>query len=363
MKVLIAPCSYKGTIGCNQIASAMACGLKLAMPLATTDMCPIADGGDGTLDALQTAIGGRMQTVMVNGPLSDLVEAPWLKFGSVGIVELASASGLALLKGRLDAMNAHTQGLGQVIAQAVQDPDLTEIVICLGGSASTDGGSGLLRALGAKFSKRDGSEIKLGASELGQIANCDHTLLPVLSRLKLSIAVDVKNPLLGPSGAAYVYAPQKGATEAMVLELDALLANYADQLEKFCKRSVRDVEGAGAAGGTAFGIATMLGAQIVSGFDWISSMIQLDKRVQAADVVVTGEGRLDGQTLSGKAIGQLATLCKLHNKPLYVLPASCAENDGWKSVGVTKVLPVVEAGQLATVNDVVKATRMLFKEL
>jgi glycerate kinase len=362
MKVLIAPCSYKGTIGCNQIASAMACGLKLAMPSASIDMCPIADGGDGTLDALHTAIGGRMQFVTVNGPMSELVEAPWLKLGNMAIVELASASGLALLKGRLNAIEAHTQGLGQVIAAAAQDSDIAEIVICLGGSASTDGGSGLLTALGAKFSKADGTEIKLGALELGLISSCAQIWLPALSNLKISVAVDVKNPLLGPDGAAYVYAPQKGATEAMIAQLDVALTHYADHLEKITTRSVRHLPGAGAAGGTAFGIACLLGAEIISGFDWISSLIQLHKRVQSADVVVTGEGRLDGQTLSGKAIGQLATLCKLHGKPLYVLPASCTQQDDWTAVGVTKVMPVVESGQLATVNDVVKTMRLLFSE-
>jgi glycerate 2-kinase len=363
MKVLIAPCSYKGTIGCNQIASAMACGLKLAMPGASTDMCPIADGGDGTLDALHTAIGGRMHFVTVDGPMSELVEAPWLKLGNMAIVELASASGLALLKGRLNAIDAHTQGLGQVIAAAAQDSDIAEIVICLGGSASTDGGAGLLTALGAKFSKADGTEIKLGALELGLISSCAQIWLPSLSNLKISVAVDVKNPLLGPDGAAYVYAPQKGATEAMVAQLDAALAHYADHLEKITMRSVRHLPGAGAAGGTAFGIACLLGAEIISGFDWISSLIQLDKRVQSADVVVTGEGRLDGQTLSGKAIGQLASLCKKHGKPLYVLPASCTQQDDWKAVGVTRVLPVVQNGQLATVNDVVKTMRLLFSEM
>lgn len=363
MKVLIAPCSYKGTIGCNQIASAMSCGLKLAIPTATTDMCPIADGGDGTLDALHTAIGGRMHFVTVNGPMSTPVEAPWLKLGHMAIVELASASGLALLKGELNAINAHTQGLGQVIAAAAQDSDIAEIVVCLGGSASTDGGSGLLTALGAKFLKADGSDIKLGALELGLIASCSQVWLPELKKLKISIAVDVKNPLLGLEGAAHIYAPQKGANEEIVLQLDAALTHYADHLEKVSMRSVRNTPGAGAAGGTAFGIACLLDAEIISGFDWISSLIQLDKRVHEADVVITGEGRLDGQTLSGKAIGQLASLCKRHGKPLYVLPASCAQQNDWTAIGVTKVMPVIENGQIATVNDVVKTTRLLFKEL
>jgi glycerate 2-kinase len=361
VRILVAPCAYKGTIGCSALAKAIARGIAMELPDAQLDLLPVADGGDGTIDALHQAVGGELRQVTVEGPLGAMVSAPWLRLGKLAIVELASASGLALLQGKVSPVDAHTKGTGQVIASCLLY-GVGSIIICVGGSASTEGGAGMLTGMGARFRKADGGLIRLGASELSLVTECDlGAMYNLISGHTFVVAVDVANPLLGVDGAAAIYGPQKGAPQSMIDLLDQGLENFADVLEAETGRRMRNTPGAGAAGGTAFGAACGLGAEIVSGFDWMASLIDLEARIQAADLVVTGEGRLDEQSLFGKAIGQLATLCKKHRKKLYALPASAATNYNWARVGIDRVVRVAQPGKMARVEDVVEAARALVR--
>lgn len=323
---------------------------------AETFLLPIADGGDGTIDAFYRAIGGLIHRVSVEGPDGATVVAPWLEFGELAIVELAAASGLSLLQGRLQPVHAHTKGTGQVIRACVES-GLKNIVVCVGGSASTDGGAGLLTALGAKFWKRNGESIVLGASELSLIAGCNlRDAVDMVKAQSLAVAVDVSNPLLGNQGAAAIYGPQKGADAELVKELDHALQHYADALEMATSRQLRNMPGTGAAGGTAFGVACGLGAEIVSGFDWMSTLIGLEDRVTEADIVITGEGQLDDQSFYGKAIGRLAAICKKHKKPLIAIPAIADTSCNWPKLGLHTVVCAAKPGDYATLADVTNAT-------
>ena len=355
MKVLIAPCAYKGSYSCTELADAIALGVMKHYPVAEADILPIADGGDGTINAFYRSIGGTLHDINVEGPDGNAVLAPWLEFGELAIVELAAASGLSLLQGRLDAVNSHTKGTGQVMRSCVER-GLKNIVVCVGGSASTDGGAGLLTALGAKFWKRSGESIMLGAGELGAIAGCNlRDAQEMMKGCSIAVAVDVVNPLLGNQGAAAIYGPQKGADREMVQQLDRALQRFADVLEMATSRQLRNMPGTGAAGGTAFGIACGLGAEIISGFDWMSSLFGLEDRVQAADLIITGEGQLDDQSFSGKAIGRLAMVCKKFKRPLIAIPAMADMSVNWAKLGVGKVVCAARPGQMATLVDVADA--------
>jgi glycerate kinase len=354
VKVLIAPNSYKGFFNCTAVADAIAVGVKRACN-AEIDLLPIADGGDGTIDALYRAVGGTMHRVSVEGPQSQTVMAPWLEYGELGIVEMAAASGLSLLGGNLSPINSHTKGTGQVI-RACLSAGMKNIVVCVGGSASTDGGAGVLIALGARFWKRDGEGICLGAGELAAIAGCDlREAVNLVGKCYIAVAVDVSNPLLGTLGAASVYAPQKGASPILVQQLEAGLQHYADLLEMTTSRQIRNMQGTGAAGGTAFGIACGLGAEIISGFDWMSSLIGLEERVGAADIVITGEGQLDEQSFYGKSIGRLSALCKQYRRPLIAIPAIADANCNWQKSGLSKVECAAKPNSAATLLDISEA--------
>jgi glycerate kinase len=361
MKVLVAPNSYKGSFSCTAVAEAIAVGVRQAADVEI-DLLPIADGGDGTIDALYCSIGGRLHQVSVEGPHNQVVMAPWLEYGELGIVEMAAASGLSLLGGNLSPLHSHTKGTGQMI-RACLAAGMKNIVVCVGGSASTDGGAGVLIALGARFWKRNGEAISLGASELGAIAGCDlREAVNLVGTCYIAVAVDVSNPLLGTHGAASIYAPQKGASPALVQQLELDLRHYADLLEMTTSRQIRNMQGTGAAGGTAFGIACGLGAEIISGFDWMSSLIGLEDRVQAADLVITGEGQLDEQSFYGKSIGRLAALCKQYKRPLIAIPAVADANCDWQKAGLLKVECAAKPNSFATLLDISDAAERSLRE-
>lgn len=360
MHFLICPSAYKGTLTSRQIAEAIARGVRSHYADALLTLAPIADGGDGTIDALQMAVGGVVEFVTVGGPVDTLVTAKWIRLDHIGVVELASASGLGYLTGKdLHPLEAHTFGLGQVVSVAIES-GIKKLVICVGGSASTDGGSGVLRALGAKFLDAGGNELPLGGGSLRRLERCDlGNLTDWRRKCEIEVAVDVSNPLLGPSGAAQVFGPQKGATPEEVRELDESLRRFADVLEPLTGRICRDLPGAGAAGGTAFGIATGLDAKITSGFTWLSNLMDLDSKIRAADVVITAEGSLDEQSLLGKATGELAASCRRHARPLVVLPAVASAHVDWSAHGIERVIPVARRGCLATAADVENGARSL----
>ncbi len=368
MRFLVSPCAYKGSFSALQVASAISAGIRTVLPTAEIVLAPIADGGDGTLDAVYAGAGGVFHSIEVRDAINRPVVARWLSLGDLAVVELASSSGLAPLiaERKMDALHATTYGLGEVIRDALLFKP-KQLFICVGGSASTDGGSGLLMALGAKFLDRYGRSIKLGGNGLIDIHSCDLTELRSLidesGVESIKVAVDVTNPLLGENGAAAVYGPQKGADAAAVTELNEGLKQFAKVLESYVGRNCRNLPGAGAAGGTAFGISTAMGAELISGFSWVSGVVKLENKVQASDIVVTAEGFLDHQSIQGKAIGELAKLCAAHDKELWAVPAGIDSSLDWKSFGVHQVLSSSFASKWADEASIQSATRSLCQKV
>lgn len=366
MRFLVSPCAYKGTLSALQLCEAIARGIREALPASEISMAPIADGGDGTLDALHAAIGGEFHYVETVDAIGRPVRAKWLHIDQTAVVELACASGLATLlrDNKLNALQAHTYGLGQVTRDAL----LTKpqyLFVCVGGSASTDGGAGMLTALGAEFLNERGQPVELGGEHLGSVRSCNlkevKRLIDVSGVSSIKVAVDVDNPLLGDYGAAAVYGPQKGAGPEHVKLLNDGLTQLAQVLEAEVGRECKDSPGAGAAGGTAFGVSIALGAEMISGFSWLSSVMNLEDKIRHCDVVVTAEGCLDDQSMSGKALGELAKLCKLYGKQLWAVPAMAESDIDWKSQGVDKILTTSSHGKLADEMSVQAAAYDLCK--
>lgn len=316
MKIVVAPDKFKGSLSASGVAAALASGLRAALPSADVVLLPIADGGDGTV-AAAVAAGFTEHQVVVDGPVGDPVSAPFAVNGDRAVVELAAACGLSLLPGgRLAPLTASTYGLGQVIDAALAT-GAREIVVGLGGSASTDGGAGMLAALGARLLDASGTPIGRGGGALSRIASV--SLEPVVSRLSgasVVVASDVTNPLLGIDGAAAVFGPQKGASPGDVAALDAALGRWADVLAPVVGTDFRTVPGAGAAGGAGFGALTGLGARLEPGIELILSLLGFDDAVLGADLVITGEGSLDEQSLSGKAPIGVSTAAAKQDVPV-----------------------------------------------
>ena len=306
MRVLIAPDSFKGSLDPTAVSRALADGWQRARPTDEIRLIPLADGGEGTLEAIKASADEWLELpVHARDPLGRAMQATFLRRGDSGIVELASASGLSrVAQGERDAMAASTFGTGQVLAAAI-GLGVREIVLGLGGSATTDGGSGLLTALGARFLDERGQDLAGGGGALGRLARVDlDDVSPILGEVRLTIASDVRNPLLGDRGAAATYGPQKGADERQVRELDTNLGHYADLLEASSGRAIRDVTGAGAAGGTTAGLQAIADRfasfEIRPGVEVVMELTGFKEALSASDLVLTGEGRIDEQTGFGK---------------------------------------------------------------
>lgn len=299
--VVIAPDKFKGSLTAAQVAEAVAAGLADASPEIDTVLAPVADGGDGTV-AAALAAGFDEAIADAVGPTGEPVRAPYARNGSTAIIELAAVVGPGRLPGgRLDPLGASTYGLGLVIAHAVAQ-GAERIVLGLGGSASTDGGAGMLQALGARLPDAGGRELDRGGGALVGLASIDATaLMSLTQRVRVLIASDVDNPLLGPTGAAAVFGPQKGASAADVQTLETGLATWARVVEAATGRDLARTPGAGAAGGTAYGALALLDAELRPGIELILELIGFDAKLAGADLVITGEGSLDEQSLSGKA--------------------------------------------------------------
>lgn len=363
LKILIAPSALKGTISPVKVAEAIQAGVNDSDLDCQLELAPLADGGDGTLESLHFALGGSFEHVDCHGPLGAVHKASWLQLPGLAIVELASACGLALLQGqKLEPLLAHTLGLGEVIHDCFNKGQ-GNIVVTLGGSASTDGGTGALKALGALFYGKDKQQLPLGGGVLERLDSCDLTLVnqALLKQnvQSIRVAVDVKNPLLGANGAACIFAPQKGAQEEEVEKLERGLTRLADVLENAQNRRIRDVAGTGAAGGTAFGLMLGLNAELISGFHWIANLLNLEKKIQWADLIITAEGKFDSQSLSGKATGELGLLCKKFGRNLVVIAGgvdqSSSLSGNLNDLGITEVRGVAGQWTLAGSKDIQKA--------
>ncbi|MFK0004598.1 glycerate kinase [Paenarthrobacter sp. NPDC090522] len=319
MRILIAPDKFKGSLTAAEAASAMAEGALRVYPDAVTTQFPVADGGEGTLDAA-IAAGFEERNNAVVGPILKPVGASWAlkkeSGGTTAVIETAQASGLAHMEPTPEnSLRAHSYGCGQLIAAAL-DAGATEIVLGLGGSAMSDGGSGALRALGLKPLDAAGNVAPLGGGSLIDVVSLDVSELdPRLSGVKFRIAVDVRNPLYGAEGAAHVFGPQKGADEDAVEKLDAGLRNWASLLREATGRDV-NVPGAGAAGGFPASFLAFTDSALEGGFALVAGLTGLAKHLGEADLVITGEGSMDEQSLTGKAPIALADAASVHGIPV-----------------------------------------------
>lgn len=307
MRVLLAPDSFKGTITAVAAVAALRQGWESVDSASELIPMPLADGGEGTLDAFAAAIPGAARVpIRVTGPDGSQIDADWLRLppteqspGGVGVVELASTSGIELLD-RLQPWDAHTLGFGQAVAAAI-DAGVTRLIVGIGSSASTDGGSGFLRALGARFLDASGAEVPLGARGLSSLARVD--LDGMRAPVDTLVITDVTNPLVGPNGAAAVFGPQKGLRADELDAVERALTHYAQLMAAHLKQAPsEEVQGSGAAGGTGYGLLAW-GARLIPGAAEIARLLGFDRALADADLVVTGEGSYDGQSGAGKVPG------------------------------------------------------------
>jgi glycerate kinase len=322
MRVVIAPDSFKGSVSATDAAAAMARGVLAVWPDAQVVQVPIADGGEGTVEAMVSATGGRYEETRAMGPLGEPVLAKWgvLGDGRTAVVETAAASGLPLVPpSKRDPRFTTTRGTGELLRAAL-DKGLRKVVLGLGGSATTDGGAGLLRALGVRFLDANEHDLAEGGAALAGLARVDLSGFdPRVADLELLVACDVDNPLNGPRGAAAVYGPQKGATPAMIPALDAALLRFAQVSEAATGRSVAHLPGAGASGGMGAGLMLFTPARLLPGVGLVLEAVGFDALLEGADLVITGEGRTDGQTAQGKAPVGVAAAAQRRGVPVICL--------------------------------------------
>jgi len=333
MKIIIAPDSFKDSLSAEGVAQAIASGLAQVWPDAQLIQCPMADGGEGTVDSVLAACNGQLRQQNVRGPLGAAVEAHWgwLADSRTALIEMAEASGLQLVPpGQRDACKTSTYGTGELIRAAL-DAGAERIILAIGGSATNDGGAGAMQALGVQLFDAEGQALPPGGLALSRLTTIDLGQLdPRLAQVRFDIAADVNNPLCGPHGASAIFGPQKGANPEQVQELDAALGHFADHCASVLPKDVRDEPGSGAAGGLGFAAKAFLGAQFRAGVEVVAELVGLDEAVRGADLVITGEGRFDAQTLRGKTPFGVARIAQRHNVPVIVIAGTLG--DGYEQM-------------------------------
>ena len=328
MKIVIAPDSFKDSLSAQGVADAIALGLTGVWPDAQLVKCPMADGGEGTVESILAACEGQLRRTTVRGPLGTPVDAAWgwLPLSLTAIIEMAEASGLQLVApGQRDACVSSTYGTGELIRAAL-DAGAQRVILAIGGSATNDGGAGAMQALGVKLLDAKEQTLAPGGLALAHLARIDLSELdPRLAQVRFDIAADVNNPLCGPHGASAIFGPQKGASAAQVEQLDRALGHFADQCAQVLKSDVRDEPGSGAAGGLGFAAKAFLGAQFKAGVEVVAELVGLSEAVKGADLVITGEGRFDAQTLRGKTPFGVARIARQHGVPVIVIAGTLGE--------------------------------------
>ena len=347
MKVVIAPQSFKGSISALDAARAMEEGVLRAVPHAETVLVPVADGGDGTLETLVEATGGVIRSTTATGPIGKTVKAEWgaLGDGQTAVIEMARTSGLALLSpDERGPLRATTYGLGEVVREAL-DAGFRSFIVGIGGSATNDGGAGMAQALGVRLLDETGKDLPPGGAALADLRRIDMSGLDERAiKARFSVAGDVSNPLTGPEGASAVYGPQKGATPDVVEQLDAALKNFAEVVGRDIGTSIDAVPGSGAAGGLGGGMMAFLGGSLRSGVDIVLEHVGLDEKLEGADLVITGEGQLDFQTVYNKAPIGVARRAKQRDIPVIAICGSLGK--GFENVhaeGIDAVASIVRA--------------------
>lgn len=331
MKIVIAPDSYKESLSALEVASAIEAGFREIYPDAEYIKLPVADGGEGTVEAMVAVTQGRMVEVAVTGPLGEPVQGFYGISGdeSCAFIEMAAASGLELLPpAARNPLKTTSWGTGELIRHAL-DLGVTRMIIGIGGSATNDGGAGMVQALGAQLLTADGQPIAPGGAGLSTLATIDISGLdPRLAQCRIDVACDVTNPLVGDEGASAVFGPQKGATPEMVVQLDRALAHYARQIAQDLDLDVLTLEGGGAAGGMGAALYAFCGANLRPGIDIVTDALHLDALVADADLVITGEGRIDSQTIHGKVPVGVARVAKRYQIPVIGIAGSLTADVG-----------------------------------
>jgi len=330
-KIVIAPDSFKGNITSLEVASCLEKGVKRVLPKVKCVKVPMADGGEGTVQSMVDAAKGKFVSKRVKSPTGKLITAKygWLAKDRTAVIEMAEASGLPLVKGReKNPLKTTTYGTGQLILDAI-NKGAKKIIIGIGGSATNDGGVGMAQALGVRFLNANGKEIKeLGSGGMiAKVSGIDTQAIdPRVAKTKIVVACDVENPLFGKKGASHVFGPQKGATSKMVLQLDENLKNLSKLMKRDLKQDVGRMPGAGAAGGLGAGLVAFAGAKLESGVKIVLQATNLAKYIKGADLVLTGEGRVDFQTAFGKTPSGVAKEAKKYNIPVIVIGGALSDD-------------------------------------
>ncbi|WP_394132824.1 glycerate kinase [Shewanella maritima] len=375
MKIVIAPDSFKESLSALEVANAIETGFKSVFPDALFCKVPVADGGEGTVQAMVDATSGRMVTVNVTGPLGEQVKACYGILGndevsgSTAVIEMASASGLHLVPpAKRDPLITTSFGTGELICDALER-GVKRIILGLGGSATNDAGVGMLQALGAIFTDDKGEPIGYGGAQLAAIESIDLSQLhPSINQCRIDVACDVDNPLCGVTGASAIFGPQKGADAAKISQLDSALKHFATKTNEYLSDSKHAKEnrldslaGAGAAGGMGFGVTAYLKATLMPGVKIVTDTVKLAKACEGADLVITGEGRIDGQTVFGKTPMGVLEVAQEHQVPVIGIAGCLGDNANAICLkGMSAIFPIIPA--LAPLNDVLdQATNNLIQ--
>lgn len=356
MNITIAIDSFKGSLSSLEAGHAIEQGIKHVFPDASVTVRPLADGGEGTVEALAFGMGGNIETITVTGPLGDPVECRYgiLPETNTAILEMSGAAGITLVPaGMRNPLKTTTYGVGEVICDAIKK-GCRRFIVGIGGSATNDGGIGMLQALGFDILDSSGKPVLHGAEGLSHIASisADH-VIPELSLCSFQIACDVNNPLCGPNGASAIYGPQKGADAEMIQNMDRWLADYAELCRRQFPNADASVPGTGAAGGMGFAFLTFMNSSLESGISIILKETKLHEYVRDADIVITGEGRLDGQTVMGKAPIGVASIAKEAGKPVIAF-SGCVTPDAvnCNHAGIDAFFPILRT--VVTLEDAMK---------
>jgi len=361
LKILIAPDKFKESLSAKQVASAISRGIIRAVPNAQIELCPMSDGGEGMVETILDFLGGERRRVVVTGPMGEKVKAEYgILQGKTAVIEISSAAGLWMVPvEKRNPMLTTTYGVGELIRDAV-NWKVSKIIIGVGGSATNDGGTGIAKALGIRFLDDENRELGFGGQILSRIRRIDTSKMDSnIVNIEVIAACDVVNPLYGKNGAAYVYAPQKGASPDMVKELDNGLRNYASVIKREIRFDVTNIPGVGAAGGIGVGLVSFLGAKLMPGVEIIAEIVGLRDRIKSVDLVVTGEGKIDGQTISGKTLFGVASIAKEIGKPVIAFAGSIEENAiSLHDNGILAMFSIT-GGPISLSESLKKADRML----
>lgn len=347
-KILLVPDSFKGTLSSRQVCQVMAGQLRRFFPQAQVKSIPVADGGEGSVEAFLAAAGGERRMLTVTGPFGEPVEAFYgiLGDGRTAVIEMAACAGLPLAEGRLNPERATTYGVGELLL-AAKEAGCTKAILGLGGSCTNDGGVGAAAALGAKFTRADGAAFIPTGGTLGEIAALDVSpVAQALQGMELTAMCDIDNPLYGEAGAAAVFAPQKGADAAMVARLDAGLRHLGQVSARCLGRDFSHLPGAGAAGGLGFGMAAFCGAQLRMGIDAVLDAVGFDSLLPGTDMVFTGEGKIDSQSARGKVVSGVAARCRKAGVPVVAVVGQIGQGfEEMYQQGLTAVFSINRAAQ------------------